>query len=96
MGELDVLVQTLLAIGGVLGGQKGLEIYRRKKLAKGNGEYELRKNSLSSSDKEFIKGCFDSMSKDLEIGRLGLARDITAAVQHEGEATRVVVRSLKP
>lgn len=93
--DLVSIAELLAVVGGVLGGQKGLEVYRRRKLRNGNGDFELRKNSLSMTDREFIKECFSSLEKDLRIGRLQLADDLRGVMQKEGETIRVAVRSLR-
>ncbi|KKL25696.1 hypothetical protein LCGC14_2402700 [marine sediment metagenome] len=88
--------EIILAVVMVLGGQKGLEVYHRKKHANGNGR-ERRKNSFADSDKEFIRGCFKDQTK--EIGsemrndRLELMIGLKEMVQSEGEKTRVAVRA---
>lgn len=88
--------EIILAVVMVLGGQKGLEVYHRKKHANGNGR-ERRKNSFADSDKDFIRGCFKDQTK--EIGsemrndRLELMIGLKEMVQSEGEKTRVAVRA---
>ncbi|KKM86272.1 hypothetical protein LCGC14_1280710 [marine sediment metagenome] len=88
--------EIILAVVMVLGGQKGLEVYHRKKHANGNGR-ERRKNSFADSDKDFIRGCFEDQTE--EIGsemrndRLELMIGLKEMVQSEGEKTRVAVRA---
>ena len=96
--DLMVFAQILTAVGMVLGGQKGMEIYKRKRFANGNGgqDPDRRRNSLSNVDKEFIRSCFNSLELSIENDRLKICRDLGGAIQDEGEKTRVVVRSLKP
>ena len=96
------LPEILIAVMTVLGGQKGFEIYRRKRYS--NGGRDRRSNSGSSnsfcqSDKDFIAGCFESQTRELgtsmENDRLKLMIGFKEVVQTEGEKTRVVVRSSK-
>ncbi|KKK62386.1 hypothetical protein LCGC14_3004880, partial [marine sediment metagenome] len=67
------LAEIVTAVVMVLGGQKGLEIYKRKRFANGNGGHDRRKsNSFADSDKEFIKGCFENQTLKLvmELGKV--------------------------
>lgn len=90
------LAEILMAVIMVLGGQKGFEIYKRKRFANGNG-HERRRNSFADSDKEFIRGCFEDQTKELGMGmkadRLELVMEIGRVVRNEGEKTRSVVRA---
>ena len=83
------LAEIVTAVVMVLGGQKGLEIYKRKRFANGNGGHDRRKsNSFADSDKEFIKGCFENQT-------LKLVMELGKVVRTEGEKTRGVVRASK-
>ena len=90
------LIEIMTAVVLVLSGQKGFEFVKRKRFANGNG-HERRRNSFADSDKEFIKGCFDShaekMGLSMESDRLKLMIGFKEVVQKEGEKTRTVVRS---
>jgi hypothetical protein len=96
MMDLTAFAQVMVAIFGVLGGQKGMEMYKRRRFANGNGgaNPDRRKNSLSTEDKEFIKGCFGSLEKGMENDRLKICMTLEEAIRREGEQTRVVVRSI--
>ena len=88
--------EIILAVVMVLGGQKGLEVYHRKKHANGNGR-ERRKNSFADSDKDFIRECFENQTKELgksmETSDLKLVLEFGKVIRNEGEKTRSVVRS---
>ena len=94
------LIEIITAVVMVLGGQKGFEVYKRRKHS--NGRHDRRSssregNSFADSDKEFIRGCFKDQTK--EIGsemrndRLELMIGLKEIVQSEGEKTRVAVRA---
>ena len=93
------LPEILVAVMTVLGGQKGYEIYRRKRHS--NGRHDRRSssgnNSFSESDKSFIKGCFENQTKELgkstETSDLKLVMEFGKVVRNEGEKTRSVVRA---
>ncbi|MEK0326912.1 MAG: hypothetical protein QQN63_14540 [Nitrosopumilus sp.] len=96
------LPEILIAVMTVLGGQKGYEIYRRKRYS--NGGHDRRSSSGSSNsfcqgDKDFIQGCFQDQTKmlgaSMENDRLKLIMGLEKVIRKEGEDTRVVVRSLK-
>ncbi|KKL14001.1 hypothetical protein LCGC14_2520120 [marine sediment metagenome] len=97
--EAMSLIEIITAVVMVLGGQKGFEIYKRKRHS--NGGHDRRSNpgnnSFADSDKEFIKGCFDShaekMGLSMESDRLKLMIGFKEVVRTEGEKTRGVVRS---
>ncbi len=98
--EAMSLIEIITAVVMVLGGQKGFEVYKRRKHS--NGRHDRRSssregNSFADSDKEFIRGCFKDQTK--EIGsemrndRLELMIGLKEMVQSEGEKTRVAVRA---
>ena len=91
------LTEIMTAVVMVLGGQKGFELYKRKRFANGNG-HERRRNSFADSDKEFIRECFsnqtEKMGMTMENDRLKLIMGFKEVVQKEGEKTRSMVRSL--
>lgn len=95
------LPEILIAVMTVLGGQKGFEIYKRKKWSNGGRDRRSSQgsNSFCQSDKDFIAGCFESQTRELgtsmENDRLKLMIGFKEVVQTEGGKTRVVVRSLK-
>ncbi len=94
--EFFSLAEIMTAVVMVLGGQKGFEIYKRKRFANGNG-HERRRNSFADSDKDFIQECFKNQTKEMgttmENDRLKLIMGLKEVVQNEGEKTRSVVRS---
>ena len=94
--EFFSLAEIVTAVVLVLSGQKGFEIYKRKRFANGNG-HERRRNSFADSDKEFIRECFGNQTKEMgatmENDRLKLIMGLKEVVQKEGEKTRSVVRS---
>lgn len=86
------LAEVIVAVATAIGGLKGMEYYRVRRLRHGNPGSERRLSGASSfgfsnGDKEFLKGCF----KDLEIGRLKTERLITDAIREEGSKTRATV-----
>jgi len=94
--EFFSLAEIMTAVVLVLGGQKGFEVYKRKRFANGNG-HERRRNSFADSDKEFLRECFENQTKELgkstETSDLKLAMEFGKIVRSEGEKTRSVVRS---
>ena len=94
--EFFSLAEIITAVVMVLGGQKGFEIYRRRKHANGNGQ-ERRRNSFADSDKDFIRGCFEDQTREMGMSmkndRLELIIGLKEIIQSEGEKTRSVVRS---
>ena len=90
--------EIILAVVMVLGGQKGLEVYHRKKYANGNG-HERRRNSFADSDKDFIRGCFENQTEKLVLGmendRLILVGELKDFIRSDGESTRVAVRDVR-
>ena len=91
--EIISFAEILTAVVMVVGGQQSLEYYRRKKLRDGNAGSDRRRDSLSSADREFMKGCFDTLGMQLTNDRLQQTREIEAFVRTENEATREVIRS---
>ena len=88
--EAMSLIEIITAVVMVLGGQKGFEIYKRKRHS--NGGHDRRSNpgnnSFADSDKEFIKGCFENQT-------LKLVMELGKVVRTEGEKIRGVVRASK-
>ena len=81
--------EIMVAVLMVLSGQKGFEVYRRRKWSNGSSGHDRRKgNSFADSDKEFIKGCFENQT-------LKLVMELGKVVRTEGEKTRGVVRASK-
>lgn len=72
--------QILAAVGAFLAAQKGYEHFQYR-----------RHNSLSEADREFIEGCFYTLSDKLKIDRLELADKISEVVRKEGSTTRAIV-----
>lgn len=97
MIDIAPVAEILTAVTMVLGGQKGLETYRRKKYANGNGSERRRNhNSLSESDKIFIRDCFVDHANKV---RLETKADhwehlmkLEDVIRKEAEGTRAVIR----
>ena len=92
---LTHLPEIVASVMIVLGGQKGYEVYKKKRFA--NGSHDRRKgNSFAESDKEFIRTCFTdqsrAMAKVMTIDRLELAKDLGEVIRDEGDKTRTAVR----
>jgi len=94
------LPELIVTVMTVLGGQKGFEIYKRKRYSNGGNDrrsHSGNHNSFSKSDKEFIEGCFKNQSKeasmDMKTSRLELVMELGDVIRKEGEKTRTVVRS---
>ena len=92
--------EIVTAVVMVLGGQKGFEIYKRRKHS--NGRHDRRNssrenNSFADSDKDFIRECFENQTKELgksmETSDLKLVLEFGKVIRNEGEKTRSVVRS---
>lgn len=92
--EFTSFGEIVLAIVGVLGTQKGYEIYKRKRHANGNGT-ERRSTTLSHGDRVFFSGLFDKLQLGMENDRLKLVNSVEAAIRTEGEKTRTVVRAVR-
>lgn len=95
--EIFSFAEIFTAVVMVLGGQQGISMYRRKKFLNGDSRSDRRRDSvpssgMSSSDKEFIKTCFDSLGMQLTNDRLQQTMEITEAIRTEGAATRIAVR----
>ncbi len=96
--EVSGFIEVLTAVVMVLGGQKGFEFYRRRKFMNGSPRHDMRRNSLSSrnslstSDKEFIQTCFQSFGLELENSRLRTSRELEGVIRDEGTSTRIAVR----
>jgi len=94
--EFFSFAEIMTAVVMVLGGQKGFEIYKRKRFENGNGK-ERRRNSFADSDKEFLRECFSNQTKEVGLetrnDRLELMIGLKEIVQTEGEKTRSVIRS---
>lgn len=90
--ELFPFAEIFTAVVMVLGGQQGISAYRRRKFLNGNSGSDRRKDVLSSSDKEFVKTCFDTLNMQLTNDRLQQTRELEAVIRTENAATRVAVR----
>lgn len=84
----------------VLSGQKGYEVYKRKRHS--NGRHDRRSssergNSLAQADRDFIQECFKDQTREMGLtmksDRLELVMNVEKAVRSEGEKTRTVVRA---
>lgn len=92
--------EILIAVLTVLGGQKGYEIYRRKRFS--NDGHDRRSghnhNSFSDGDKDFVRECFETQTKDMsasmENDRLKLVISLSNVVREEGGKTRSAMRSI--
>lgn len=95
--EIISVAEIFTAIVMVLGGQRGFAMYNRKRFLNGRPGSDRRRESgsfsgMSSSDKDFIKTCFDSLGMQLANDRLLQTKEITEAIRTEGAATRIAVR----
>ena len=97
--SLTHLPEIVTAVIMVLGSQKGVELYKKKRFS--NGRHDRRSsqgnNSFCQSDKDFIEGCFKNQTKStvsaLETNHLKLVVDLGDIIRKEGESTRIAVRS---
>ena len=89
------LAEILTAVDMVLVGQKVYEVYKRKKFTNGGG-HDRRSNSFAEADRDFIQGCFENQTKEMNLSmesdRLKLVIGIKEIVQDEGSKTRIAVR----
>ena len=97
MDGLLHLPEILSAVVMVLGGQKGYEIYKRKKHSNSGHDRRNGNNSFAQSDKDFIETCFKNQTNEIGLqtknDRLELMIGIKEVIQTEGEKTRSVVRA---
>ncbi|KKL80883.1 hypothetical protein LCGC14_2000300 [marine sediment metagenome] len=100
--EAMSLIEIIMAVAMVLTGQKGLEVYKRRKHS--NGRHDRRSgsekgNSFADSDKDFIRGCFEDQTEKLVLGmendRLILVGELKDFIRSDGESTRVAVRDVR-
>ena len=88
--EFSSLAEIITAVVVVLSGQKGFEVYKRKKHS--NGGHDRRSgNSFCQSDKDFIENCFNFLTKKND--RLELVAQLGGIIRDEGRATREAIRS---
>ncbi|KKK95104.1 hypothetical protein LCGC14_2676170 [marine sediment metagenome] len=99
MTSITHLPEILLAVMTVLGGQKGYEVYRKKKWSNGGRDRRssiMVNNSFCQSDRDFIKGCFENQTKEMGMAmkndRLVLIGELKDFIRSDGESTRVAVR----
>lgn len=90
--EIINFAEMFTAVALFLGGQQGFAAYRRKKFLNGHHGSDRRRDTLSGSDKEFIKTCFETLGMQLTNDCLLQTKEITEAVRTEGAATRIAVR----
>ena len=93
---LTHLPEIVASVMIVLGGQKGYEVYKKKRFA--NGGHDRRKgNSFAESDKDFIQKCFldqtRSMASVMKLGRLQLIVELGDVIRDDGDKTRTAVRA---
>jgi len=99
MTSITHLPEIIIAVVTVLGGQKGYEIYKRKKFYNGGRDRRSSQgsNSFCQSDRDFIKGCFENQTKEMGMAmkndRLVLVGDLKDFIRSDGESTRVAVRA---
>ena len=96
------LPEIITTIAMILGGQKGYEIYKRKRYS--NGGHDRRSisgsvsNSFCQSDKDFIEACFKNQTREaaqnMKISRLELVTDLGQIVRDEAAGTRDVIRAM--
>ena len=94
------LPELVITVMTVLGGQKGFEIYKRKRYSNGGNDRRSNSgnhNSFSKSDKEFIEGCFKHQTQESAVGakinRLELITELGEIIRDEGKSTRETVRA---
>ena len=93
--EFFSLVEILTAVTIVLGGQKGFEVYKKKRFSNGGRDRRSSSgNSLAQSDKDFIGSCFKDQTKDMENDRLKLVITLSDIVREESGKTRSAMRSI--
>ena len=101
LNSITHLPEILSAVVMVLGGQKGFEIYKRKRYSNGGRDRRSSQshNSFCQGDKDFIEGCFKDQTKEMvltkKIDRLDLVVELGDIIRSEGKDTREVIRSLK-
>ena len=95
------LPEIMIAVMSVLGGQKGFEIYKRKRWSNGGRDRRSSHggNSLSQGDKEFIADCFKTQTKEMVLttknGHLNLVVELGGIIRGEGKDTREAIRVLR-
>ena len=101
LNSITHLPEILSAVVMVLGGQKGFEIYKKKRYSNGGRDRRSSQNhnSFCQSDRNFIEGCFKDQTKEMvltkKIDRLDLVVELGDIIRSEGKDTREVIRSLK-
>ncbi len=98
--EFFSLAEIVTAVVMVLGGQKGFELYKRKRHSNGGRDRRSNSgnhNSFSQGDKEFIEGCFKTQTKEVGMSmkndRLELLGELKDFIRSDGESTRTAVRA---
>ena len=100
--EAMSLIEIITAVFLVLGGQKGFEVYKRRKHS--NGRHDRRSssregNSFADSDKDFIRECFENQTKEMGMAmkneQLILVGELKDFIRSDGESTRVAVRDVR-
>ena len=89
------LPEIVASVMIILGGQKGYEIYKKKRFS--NGRHDRRRgNSFAESDKDFIRTCLVDQSRSmkslLETDRLELFLKLGDVIRGDGDRTRTAVR----
>ena len=98
---LTHLPEIVASVMLVLGGQKGYEIYRKKKWSNGGRDRRSSQggNSLSQGDKEFIAGCFKTQTKEITLTKrndsLELVAELGGIIRDDGKDTREAIRALR-
>ena len=97
--SLAHLPEILVTVMTLLGGQKGFDLYKRKKYSNGGRDRRSSQNhnSFCQSDRDFIKGCFENQTKEMGMSmkndRLVLQGELKDFIRSDGESTRVAVRT---
>ena len=93
--EFSSFAEIITAVVMVLSGQKGFEVYKKKRFSNGGRDRRSSSgNSLAQSDKDFIGSCFKDQTKDMENDRLKLVMTLSAIVREENGKTRSAMRSI--
>ncbi len=90
--EFFNFAEIFTAVVLVVGGQQGFAAYRRKKFLNGHPGSDRRKDTLSGTDKEFIKTCFDSLVMQLNNDRMQQTMELSQTIRDESASTRIAVR----
>lgn len=96
VNSITHLPEILSAVIMVLCGQKGYEVYKRRKFSNEGHDRRSGSNSFVQDDKNFIKDCFEGQAKEigsaLKTDRLELVQKLGDIIRREGDNVRIVIR----